>query len=465
LLLLPFGLRAQLALTTADGTSLGPSYNLGSVAAGTSKDIELRAYNLGLSAIPVSTLAIAGSGFSIASPLTRPANIPPGNFQEIVIHFAGGPPASYSANFQINTISVLLVITSVPSATLRAVSGCAGPDPSTGVLAFPQVQAAQIGTCTLSLQNFNSQTISVGSVTVSGATFSLSKAVATPLTLSPGAAVSFAIVFAPPAAAVDSGVLTVDSQMFSLTGTAVNLPLPALTLTFDSGAPASNQQRTLTLHLPSPSPVAATGAVTLTFQPDTTLVGSDSAVMFLSNGMRVVPFTIHAGDTSAAFGGQSSAVFQTGTTSGKITFTVTASVALTGDPTTAMIIPPAPIFIQSASAVARAGALDVQVFGGFDNTYSAGNMSFTFYDLSGKAIRSTPVSADFTAAFRSYFISSGSVFQMLVTFPVMGQANQIGSVDFSMTNSAGTVARRLNFINDTGQCVLITASELSCPGP
>jgi hypothetical protein len=43
------------------------------------------------------------------------------------------------------------------------------------------------------------------------------------------------------------------------------------------------------------------------------------------------------------------------------------------------------------------GQLNIEVVG-FDNTYSAGPMTFTFFDTTGKPIGS-PVSVDFTAQF------------------------------------------------------------------
>jgi len=109
--------------------------------------------------------------------------------------------------------------------------------------------------------------------------------------------------------------------------------------------------------------------------------------------------------------------------------------------------------------------LNIQVWG-FDNTYSAGAMSFTFYDTAGTQIGSGPVMADFGTAFLNYFKTStdGSAFQMLVSFPVVGNATGIGSVNVQLTNSAGTTSiTQLNFLNDTGTCVLVS-NVVTCPG-
>lgn len=95
-----------------------------------------------------------------------------------------------------------------------------------------------------------------------------------------------------------------------------NPPPPVPLLQFDSGAPAGGQQRTLTMSLPTPSPIAASGSVRLSFQPSTSVVADDSAVVFVATGTRSVPFSIKAGDTQFLLGGQPGAVFQTGTTPG-----------------------------------------------------------------------------------------------------------------------------------------------------
>ena len=140
---------------------------------------------------------------------------------------------------------------------------------------------------------------------------------------------------------------------------------------------------------------------------------------------------------------------------------------MSGDPTVTMVIPPAIIFVESASAIARSGALDVQVWG-FDNTYTAGAMAFTFYDVTGKTIGTGAVSADFTSAFRTYFSSgqSGSAFQMLVTFPVTGDAAEVGAIDLQMTNSMGSIAtQHLTTISEIPDCVKVSASKVICTPP
>jgi hypothetical protein len=168
-------------------------------------------------------------------------------------------------------------------------------------------------------------------------------------------------------------------------------------------------------------------------------VKDDSEIVFLANGARSIPFSVGAGKTTALLSGQSSAAFQTGTTEGTITFTIATATALTGNPPVqAITIGGTPVIIDSSSASnQRTGFLDITIAGA-DNTYSAGMMTFSFFDASGNAIAS-PVSADFTSTFKSYYsgASAGSAFQVVVSFPVVGSVANIGSVKVTLTNAAG----------------------------
>jgi hypothetical protein len=479
LMLAPVAVHAQLQLLVLNGAQQTPvasasTFSLGQVAAGASEAFIVRAVNGGAAPIPIvsDTPAISGTGFSITSPATPPPNIAPGSFLDIYINFAGGPPASYSANFQLNETFVIFVITSVPAATLTVASPCAGLGSSNAV-SFGNIVESQTEPCTFLLQNLSSQQLTVSSVAVTGTGFLLSQPPATPLNLPAGVSSNFTVTFAPQSAASYSGTVTITTQgltqIFLLTGTAYNPSLPTPMLTFDTNAEQSGQQITLTMTLPTPAPVAASGSVNLKFQPDASvsgIVSGDPTIVFVADGALSVPFSIQQGSAQATFGGQAGAVFQTGTTTGKITFTVTVTsgVQFSGDPTTSIMLAPLPVQVDNAAATAIAGDLNIQVWG-FDNTYSAGEMSFTFYDDTGAAIGSGPVQADFGSAFLNYFTTStdGGAFAMLVTFPITGNAAEVGSVNVQMTNSAGTTAiTQLGFLNDTGTCVLV-GTTLTCP--
>ncbi len=439
--LLPLAARAQLVVYSVNGTTqtiAGSTYSVGQVALNTTSSIQFRVYNTGSSPASVN-VTLGGAGFALTTP-ELPFPIPPNSTASQALNFTVAftptSTASYSASLQINSISVILIGSGVAAPALSATAGCAGT-----AFNFGLVQVGATSACAFALSNFNPQAITVPVLTVNGLGFTGPAGGTLPLTLQAGQSVSFSVTFAPQAAIVYNGTLAVGTQSFSLTGTGVSAPIPTPVLQFDTGPAASAQQRSLTMNIPGGSPVAATGFVNMAFTPSTAVVKDDSEIVFLANGARSIPFSVAAGATQALLAGQSSAAFQTGTTEGTITFTVSTTSALAGDPSAKLVIPGTSVIIDSASASkARDGFLDIQIAGA-DNTYSAGSMAFAFFDASGKAL--TNASADFSAAFKSYWAnvnSAGSGFSAVISFPVTGSVANIGSVTVTITNGAGNAS-------------------------
>jgi hypothetical protein len=135
---------------------------------------------------------------------------------------------------------------------------------------------------------------------------------------------------------------------------------------------------------------------------------------------------------------------QTGTTAGAIVFTLTLP---NGTQTASLTIPPAAINFDTSSGVRRVSDLDVSLTG-FDNTYSASQLAFTFYDKKGATMQPGVIRVDATADFRLYFAASqvGGAFGLLATFPVSGDATQVAGVDVQIVNSAGVAkTQRITF--------------------
>ena len=147
--------------------------------------------------------------------------------------------------------------------------------------------------------------------------------------------------------------------------------------------------------------------------------------------------TISVGDTTAKFdGGQPDLAFQTGTTAGTITFDLTVNGRSAGHAT--LTIAPAAVALQTSTSVRRLGALDVSITA-FDNTYSASQLAFTFFDKSGATMQPGVIRVDASSDFRLYFGSTkaGGMFALLATFPVTGDTSQIVSATVGITNSVG----------------------------
>ncbi len=149
--------------------------------------------------------------------------------------------------------------------------------------------------------------------------------------------------FTPQSDSAYQGTLTIDGRMFNLTGQGQDPPLPSASIVFASSVAASAQQNTITIPLRAASQVSGIGTLTMAFEPSVTGVTNDAAIQFLSGPLRKATVSIAIGDTSAMIGGQPSISFQTGTTAGTITFTLTLPNATLQS---SMIIPPSPTSLE-----------------------------------------------------------------------------------------------------------------------
>ena len=368
----------------------------------------------------------------------------------IFVDFSGTVVGSYSATLQVtyqdsaqqtSVVGANLLATVVPAPVVGVGLPCVGPD-ATATVNFGRIPQSTKVTCSLSVQNPNLQPMLV-SLAGSGFTSSFGAS----FTVAAGQTASATLTFTAALAIGYSGALTVGIRRFTLTGTGFSSPLPTAVWTFDTSTFSSAEQHTLAIRFATPSPVTASGTVTLAFAPTVSGVTDDSAVQFVATGKRAASFTVKAGDSGLLLNGQPNIVFSTGTTAGWITFAVVPGVfGITGSPTTSVNIAATPIVMTATRATRRASDLDVMV-SGFDNTYAAGAMSFTFYDRTG-GVMGAPVTADFTSNFRAFYQgqTAGSSFQMFVTFPVTGDALTVGGVEAVLGNAAGQVRMpRLNF--------------------
>jgi hypothetical protein len=422
-ILLPVAAHAQLVLmtgscTTGSAIGSGSFYNFGQVAAGATKDVSFFACNSGSASVTITALSVSGSGFSISAVNgSVPGVIAPANFLQFTVHFASGTAPSYSASLTINSITVYLQAAVVPAPQL--VSGCGASS-----FSFGNVQIGKPGSCSFSLQNPpNAPALTVS---LTGAGFNSSSL---PATVAPGAALTFIVQLTPVCGTTKySGTLTAGAQSYALTGTGF-AALPSPSLVFDTNSVASGEQHTLTMNLSTPYPCGANDVpLALAFAPSTTVVSDDPTIVFVAGNTRNTSLHFDTGVT------QASVVFNTGSTAGTITFSVPNTAVQT-----TLTIPPATISIQTAAASNQVlGQLNIEIIGS-DNTYTAGAMSFTFFDTGGKAIGGA-VNADFTSNFKTYFTTgqaSGSSFLLNVSFPVTGPQTQVGSVAVTLTNSAG----------------------------
>jgi hypothetical protein len=257
--------------------------------------------------------------------------------------------------------------------------------------------------------------------------------------LDPQAIASFSIEFGPTAAGTRTAVLSIGSRQFTLTGTGASAQLPLPTVSVTLGEAQSAQQGSAAVSFGAPA--AAGGSGTLTLSLEAQAAGAtDPGVAFAAGGQSV-QFTFNKGDTAASFGGAGSAAFQTGTTAGTVTLSAQIGNQISQQN---VVIAPAIIGVAPPTGTRQTATLTVDITG-FDNTRTAGKLSFTFYDSSGNAILPGAINADSTAAFTSYFAGSndGGQFALAAVFPVNGDPTKVSGFTVQLVNSAGTVTSPL----------------------
>jgi hypothetical protein len=440
--LLPLSALAQLQVFEFDGTndtSVGALANIGTAAPGDTLETRFHVRNIGDGPAILTTLALSGQGFTITSAPSLPYILAPyvglASEAEFDVDFSPTTAGSFSAFLAVNSISIVLQGTAVPSAILT-LSGNPIPLTEGAMVNFGSVAVGASGTQGFVLSNPASASVTVGSVSVSGNGFKGPIGLRTPVQIGSGQSVPFQVSFTPEVGTPYQGTLTVDGRTFALDGQGLDPPLPSASIVFASSVGASAQQNSITIPLASASQVSGNGTLTLAFQPSVAGVTDDAAIQFLSGPLRTATVSIAVGDTSATIGGQSSMAFQTGTTAGTITFTLTLPNATQQS---SLTIPAAAIDLDSVTAVALFGSINV-AFSGFDNTYSASQLAFTFYDTTGKELPQGAIDVNSTSAFQQYFrtTQAGGAFQVLAMFPVSGNQAEIGFVAVQIANSLGT---------------------------
>jgi len=444
--LLPLAAMAQLEVLVVNGTTETPVGAVVNVTAspGDTVTTTFSVRNTGSAPAVLNTLSLAGAGFSFAAVPQLPYTLPPytgSPLSEAQFQVSFNPTAvlTYNAFLNVNDIQVILQGNVAQSAVLT-LAGSSTPIAAGSIVDFGSVLSGQNKLLAFNLSNPGSTAISVGTLSVAGTGFKGPIGASAPISLAPGQTVSFQVEFLPNSGQTFQGTLTVDQRTFNLTGQGLNPPLPEASIVFGSSVGQSAQQNNVSIPLASASQVAGTGTLTMAFKPSVPGVQDDPAIQFLSGPTRNATVTISSGDTAATFdGGAQDLAFQTGTTAGTITFTLTLNGNSTPAAQATLTIAPAAVNLQQVTCVRLLGELNVSVTA-WDNTYSASELSFTFLDKKGAQVAPGAIPVNAASDFQSYFAATqaGGMFGLLAAFPVTGDTSQIASVNFQITNSVGT---------------------------
>ncbi len=287
--------------------------------------------------------------------------------------------------------------------------------------------------------------VTVPNITVTGVGFAVSGTNPAPLSIQPGASATFKLVFTPTGTGTYTGTLAIGSRTFSVQGESIASSFPTPSITIDQQPLMSQKQAHVTVQLASAAPTAEIGTLTMQFTPSVANINDDPAVEFVSPTGRQLQVTVNSGAEVAAYNGQSAITFQTGTTAGTITFTL--QFPNQAPVTQTYTITPTQVQITSGTAVIQAPNLVVTLTG-YDNTYSAGALSFTFYDTTGRVLTPTAISVNATPAFHTYFFGEtqmGGAFSVQASFPTSGDPTQVGSVAVTVGNSVGQTSSTQTF--------------------
>lgn len=419
--------------------------DLGSVQVGEILDTTFRIRNTGKTSITLQTLIVSGTGFRASGYPSLPYIIAPEtpgqpmNNVDFTIRFSPSNFGAYSASLSINATSVLLRATSAAGATLS--SGGAALV-SGGTVDFGAVERGQSSTRKFTLKNPTTSAVAIDAITVSGVGFTGPTGVSAPLQIAGASEISFDVVFRPQASGIAQGALQIDGRSYKLTGSATEPPFPRPSIVLEPGATISAKQGRIAVRFASASRAVGDGKLRIDFEPVRGL--DDASIQFVSNSGRTVPFRVTEGATEAVFGGSSTAVFQTGTTAGKIV--ITAEVGGYKEQLS-FTVDPASVQIDSAKAVRNGAMLEIDVVG-YDNTRTMGKLSFAFSNSAGHSIQGSPIRVDSSEAAARYFADSklGGVFSIHATFPVAGNVTEVAGVEVSIENSSGsTSSQRLRF--------------------
>ena len=418
--LLPLSALAQLQVFEFDGTTdtaVGSLVNVGAVAPGDTLETRFHVRNVGAGPATLSTLALAGDGFLIVSAPSLPyilaPYVGPASEAEFDIDFSPTTTGSFSAFVAVNSISIALQGNSVVIGLLDARRQPDSAHRGRHRRIWTGGRWGQSNTRFRAVEFGQHQRHGRQRRRFPGNGFSGPIGLTTPVQIGSGQSVPFQVTFTPQSGTAYQGTLTVDGRTFTLTGQGLD---PRTAQRLHRLRLHCGRQRATEQHHHSAGLGLASQrrrhARPWYFSPASAGVTDDAAVQFLSGPLRIATVTIAMGATSALIGGQSSMAFQTGTTAGTITFTLTLE--NNAPQQTSLIIPPAPINLDSATAVALLGSINV-AFAGFDNTYSASQIAFTFYDITGKALPQGAIDVNATTAFQQYFSTTqaGGTFQVL----------------------------------------------------
>ena len=414
----------------ATGAIVTSPFLLPDVGVGNSESVALDIVNTGAASVTVQSAATSGLYYSLCC--ETGFVLPAGAAQTLTLSFAPTQTGYFSGALQIDDLAIFLFGRSIAAPLLFVQTAAGLQQANTGTPLVLTEPTSFSGQFSCVLQNASAGPETVQSLAASG-DWSVINGPALPLVLAAGQQATFTLATGNASSTGTlAGVVTIGSFAYAIDA---HPPMPGIHIQVPTTPLASGQQAALAINFDSPPAEALAGTLTLSLTTANAVELTDPAILFPSSGSTTASFTSVIGQTVAQFGTQTSLTFQTGTTAG--TLHIHAEWGYSEADAEIPLVS-APITIESVAATKGSGTLNLTITG-FDNTRTAGRMSFSFFDAQGAYI-GQPVTADFTELFYNFFQSqfnAGGMFKMTAQFPVTGGTGGIASVQVDLMNTAG----------------------------
>jgi hypothetical protein len=440
LLLCALPAAAQLEVFTVHGTEERPVSGLvamGETATGEPLQSVIRVRNAGELLATITTLSITGAGFTLESAPSLPKSIL-GKFSiDFYVRFRSTTPvADARANLRINSITVTFSAAAVaaPSLYLLEADGTRTLRTAGMPSVFPNTERGLRSSRTFLLENPHDSPVRAGAISVAGDSFVWNELLTGPMDLPARSSRRIEITFQPATSGLKTGTLSIDNRRYPLEGIGIEPTPPKPSLSVSEETLKSGKQVRVAVRLSDVSRANATGRLRVDFKPSVT-GPDDPGILFPATNSRTIPFLVRDGESVGLFSGSRDTILQTGTTAGTLRLIAEVGGFLSE---AEFVIDPAPVVAETVTVKRGIEIMEVTVKG-FDNSRTAEQVSFRFFNRDGVEVPPGVLTSLIAEKFRTYYETTtvGGMFQMLAVFPATTTTISIAAAEIEFRNRYG----------------------------
>ncbi len=436
----------------------GGTIAVADTSVGQTTSMTLTVTNSGSGDGQIAAITITGQGLSLTSTTNVPFTLKPNAVQEFKLNFAPTQPGAVTGKLTIGADTFTIAANALGSRLIYSYNSAS--DVITvadgGVVIFPPIAVGNSETLDITVQNTGTTAANLSTINLGAPStvFSLLKLPALPMSLNPGASVTFTAAFQPNNTGGLTAALRINNALFTLSGAGAQpAALPSYQFQGPSGAQQPAQQPSVGLTLSSPYAMPLQGTLKLSFV--SSVFTDDPSVQFASGG-RTVAFTIPANSTKAVFTGNASSMpIQTGTTAG--TIVITPSFATNGGfdltppsaDTLTLTVPRAVPQLLNASITAQTTTSFTVVLTGYSTVRALKQLDINISPKQGETFTTTHLTLDVSNAASSWYGGAasqafGGSFLVAIPFSLANGStgadlvHLLQSLSITATNDVGT---------------------------